>query len=97
MGFNSETVDQFNLLRTNSCIWPSETYVNGDNLVSIKSALVGHALDNKDNYYINNVSHMSLATNKFCVYMVSNLVKDNTSIYDKDNNLVQRTRPSDII
>ena len=97
MGFNSETVDQFNLLRTNSCIWPNEKYVNGDNLVSIKSALVGHALDNKDNYYINNVSHMALATDKFCISMVSNLVKGNTTLYNKDNNLVQRTRPSDII
>lgn len=96
IGSNINTIGQYNLAKL-SCIWPSEVSMNGDGLVTIKSVLVGDRLESKDNYYINNVSHMKLATNKDCIKLVIDLVKGNIKEYEKDTKLIRRTRPRDYI
>lgn len=93
VGFNLETVGQFMLTKSN-CMWSDEKYVNGDNLVSINSALVGHSLDNKNNYFLKDISHTDLSTKKISVDMISKIINNDMEIYDQDNDLVKRVRPS---
>ena len=93
IGFNSITIEQVSFLRTQKA-WPSEIYKNGDGIVLVKSAVAGDALENKNNYYVRNVSHMDLAKKDFCIQMVIDFINGNTKPYNHDSRNIKRTRPS---
>lgn len=96
IGADTKTIDKVNLTKM-SCVWPKEIYINGDGLVTIKSALVGNNLESKENYYVNNISHMDLALNKDSIKLVIDLIKGNTEEYSKGDSIVKRIRPRNYI
>lgn len=66
---------------------------DGDGMVTIESALVGKALNEKDNYYLKNVSHMGLIFNKASLALVRSILNDNFKVPDKYNKVVSKSRP----
>ena len=93
VGFDTNTIEQVSFLRTKKA-WPSEVYKNGDGIVLVKSAVAGDALENKNNYYVRNVSHMDLAKRDFCIQMIIDFINGNTTQYNNDTRNIKRTRPS---
>lgn len=51
----------------------------GDGMVTIESALVGDALDNKTCYYLKRVSHMGLMSNRVCLKLIGDILNDRDS------------------
>ncbi len=70
-----------------------EIKADGDGMVTLDSALVGKALNDKNNYYLKLVSHMGLISNQISVDMVCNILNNNSKVPGIYNLIVLKNRP----